>query len=203
MTPEPGWTVPPARPTIEPGELAIWLLDGDAESPLETVIARYLDVAVDDVAIVRTVEGKPVVEGATLKVNLAHSGSIALVAVACDGDVGVDVEQRREDIAGWALPAHALTRAERSRVEAAPDPARAFLELWTQKEALTKAAGVGLALDPREIELGMNGEIIVLPPVLGTPADWTLVSLPLAGYAAAAAVSARLVEIFLYDARHR
>ena len=49
----------------------------------------------------------------------------------------------------------------------------------------------------------MNGKIVALPSVLGTPADWTLVSLPLAGYAAAAAVRGRPVEIFLYDARLR
>ena len=94
MTREPGWTSPPARPTIEPGELAVWLLDADVERPLETVAARYLGVAVDEVSIVRTVEGKPAVEGATLEVNLAHSGSVALVAVARRG-VGVDVEQLR------------------------------------------------------------------------------------------------------------
>ena len=33
VTPEPGWTNPPARPTIEPGELAVWLLDADVEQP--------------------------------------------------------------------------------------------------------------------------------------------------------------------------
>ncbi len=104
VTREPGWTSPPARPTLEPGELAVWLLDADVERPLETVAARYLGVAVDDVSIVRTVEGKPAVEGAALEVNLAHSGSVALVAVAREGDVGVDVEQLREDFAGWSLP---------------------------------------------------------------------------------------------------
>lgn len=198
MTSEPGWTNPPARPTIELGGLAVWLLDAEAGHPLETVAARYLGVAVDEVSIVRTMEGKPVVEGATLEVNLAHSGSVALVAVARQG-VGVDVEQLRAEVASWSLPTHALSPAELARVEAAPDPARAFLDLWTRKEALLKAIGLGLAVDPRAIELDVNGKIAALPSVMGPPVDWTLVALPLEGYVAAVAVRGeRPVEIFLY-----
>lgn len=202
MTPEPGWTHPPARPTIEPGELAVWLLDADVKDPLETVAARYLGVAVDQVSIVRTVEGKPAVEGATLEVNLAHSCSVALVAVASQA-VGVDVEQLRAEVAAWSLPAHALSPAELGRLEAALEPARVFLDLWTRKEALLKAVGLGLGVDPRTIELDANGEIVSLPPALGAPGEWALTALPLDGYCAAATVRGSIEGLLLYDARPR
>lgn len=78
-------------------------------------------------------------------ISLARAGGVSLVAVG-DAPVGVDVEQvAATRFAGF--PSVALHPAER-----ADDP-RERAVLWVRKEALLKAAGTGLATDPREVRV--------------------------------------------------
>ena len=134
--------------------------------------------------------------------SLADSGDVVLVAVARGTEIGVDVEACRTGIEEWALPAHALTEGERARLEAVPIPERseAFLSIWTRKEALLKAVGTGLAVDPRLIELDASKGRCSTPE-LGAGHSWTLVDVPLPGYAAALALRGPLTKLLLYDAR--
>ncbi len=84
--------------------------------------------------------GKPYLPGVpALRFNLAHSGEMALVAVALDVEVGVDVEHLRP------LPGFAAV-ADRFFPPGYPPPrsARQFFQYWTRLEAILKAQGVGL-----------------------------------------------------------
>jgi 4'-phosphopantetheinyl transferase len=154
------------------------------------------------VALRRSRAGKPELPGSVFRVSLAHSGEVALVAVASGQEVGVDVEVFRAETESWSLSSHALTESEQARLKALPVSRRsgAFLSIWTRKEAVLKALGVGLALDPQLIEL--EGEkILTAPPELGRTREWTLVDLPLPGHAAALALRGPLAKLFLYDGR--
>ena len=86
-------------------EIAVWRLPSDHPAPLETVLARYTGVDPGSLILELTPQGKPVLPGSRLRFNLAHSGEVALVAVARDRDVGVDVERVRPDADRWALVA--------------------------------------------------------------------------------------------------
>jgi 4'-phosphopantetheinyl transferase len=125
-----------------------------------------------------------------------------LVALAHAGDVGIDVEPSTRDVAGWALVGHALTVREQEWLLALPESDRAgtFLRIWTRKEALLKAAGTGLGIDPRLVELD-ELEVVAVPAELGRAQDWTIVDVPLLGHAAALAVRGRVTRVRLYDAR--
>ena len=71
------------------------------------------------------------------------------------------------------------------------DRDRAFLSFWTRKEALLKAAGVGLAVDPREIEMsapGVPARVLHVPAEFGLASDWSVSDVELPGFAAAVAV---------------
>jgi 4'-phosphopantetheinyl transferase len=92
--------------------------------------------------------GKPALEApADLAFNLAHSGGLAVCAVAAGrSGLGVDVERVRPlgDLAGMARAAFAP--GEAARIVSLPEPERllAFFDAWTRKEALLKALGRGL-----------------------------------------------------------
>ena len=84
--------------------------------------------------------GKPYLPMAPeVRFNLAHSGEMALVAVALNVDVGVDVEHLRPltdfaAIAGRYFPPGYPP----------PNSARQFFRYWTRLEAILKAQGIGL-----------------------------------------------------------
>ncbi|HEY8748768.1 MAG TPA: 4'-phosphopantetheinyl transferase superfamily protein [Tepidisphaeraceae bacterium] len=83
-----------------------------------------------------------------LRFNVSHSKDTALIAVAMDNDLGVDVECIETDVDHNALAQHFFTEGER-RFIASLDAARrphAFYQCWTRKEAWIKAVGGGLTL---------------------------------------------------------
>lgn len=91
--------------------------------------------------------------------SLSHSGDAALLAIDAVAPVGVDVEIERamDDIDAMAQ-AH-FTDAERDALQSAAHGARTgtFLRTWTRKEACLKAIGIGLSVDPRQLETARAG----------------------------------------------
>jgi 4'-phosphopantetheinyl transferase len=140
-----------------------------------------------DVVLRRDESGRLVVISPTseLRCSLSHSGGLALVAVTLGVDVGVDLESTRRDTSDWAVWRHVLTAEELSSTpRTGPDRLRSLLAFWTAKEAVLKAAGVGLAVDPREIEL-RAGRLVTLPSALGDVRSWSLAYVPIDGFVAA------------------
>lgn len=89
-----------------------------------------------------TPDNRPYLAGAPFDFNISHSGTYVACALSFAGRVGLDLEHRtRTNIA--AFEPH-FEVAEWASVQAAPDPARQFYRLWTQKEAVAKADGRGL-----------------------------------------------------------
>jgi 4'-phosphopantetheinyl transferase len=200
LTSNVGWVAPPEQPALGADEVAVWWVPPATEHPIESVAALYLRCTPESVRVTRAEAGRPGLAGSELAVSLTHSGDVVLVAVAAAREVGVDAELLRPDALGWTLLDHALTPSERARLDAVPVPERAesFLRTWTRKEAILKAAGTGLGIDPRRIDLD-GLDVVCLPAELGPAGDWTLVDVPLPGYAAALACRGPLSGVFLYD----
>ena len=96
------------------------------------------------------VDGTP----ASISFNVSHSGKHGLIALASEGRLGVDVEERaaRRDFdrlieAAFGPNEQAALKSERARGEF-----RLFYKFWTIKEALIKALGTGLSFDPAKFE---------------------------------------------------
>src|SRR6266511_9192 len=105
---------------------------------------------------------------AGLEVSVTHSGRRVGLAVATAGAVGLDVEQVESP---QAFPYDAaLTPAELTGLRAVPpgERDRAFITAWARKEAVLKAAGIGLRLDPRRFAVAPAGRPAWL---LDWPAD--------------------------------
>lgn len=123
-----------------------------ARVALRTVLAQRLGCAPSALRFRTGSHGKPYVEGpAAPAFNVAHAGDHAWIALAeAGGEVGVDIE-RIDPALGLAamreMAAHCLTQRERAWLAPLPADAwpRAFFLLWTAKEALLKALGLGIA----------------------------------------------------------
>src|SRR5258706_13697182 len=99
---------------------------------------------------------------APMAASLSHSRDQVLCAIAPTGLVGVDVERIRPRNEWDQLAAFVLHPAERARAEAATDVARwrGFYRVWTLKEAMAKALGVGLALPFNRILFSEDNRIV-------------------------------------------
>jgi 4'-phosphopantetheinyl transferase len=119
--------------------------------------------------------GKPALEGGPC-FSLSHSGGLALCAVSPGREVGVDVERLRAVPEADRIVERVFSPAERRDYHALREaaPGSAFLRMWTRKEALLKALGVGFsdeeavrrAPDPERWEVhdlaGIDGHLAAL-----------------------------------------
>jgi 4'-phosphopantetheinyl transferase len=90
--------------------------------------------------------------------NLSHTGDLAMLAVSWAAPVGVDVEAVRPTPDMPGLASQVMHPAELLAFGRLPpsEQTEAFFTLWTRKEALLKAMGVGLSTDPRSIHVGWS-----------------------------------------------
>ena len=96
----------------------------------------------------------------SVEFNSSHSGEFALLAVAKTAAIGVDIERLRFENINTVLLERTLSPQEMGAYEVLEPEARtgAFFQTWTRKEAVLKAAGVGLSISPRDFSVaGMRG----------------------------------------------
>ncbi|HEX4521711.1 MAG TPA: 4'-phosphopantetheinyl transferase superfamily protein [Gaiellaceae bacterium] len=160
--------------------ISLWIF---ADVPIDSDGA--LERVLRPLAHERDSHGRPFVPGhPELRLSMSHAEGMLLVAVADGCRVGVDVEIVR-DRGISSLPAHALSERELNDL-GEPPGLETFLSYWTRKEAVLKAAGVGLAIEPSLVELARNGpNVCRLPAAFGPPDRWSACEVPLDGYAAA------------------
>lgn len=125
--------------------------------------------------------------GRFLDASVAHSGDLVVCALSDIGPVGVDIEliqpsRKFADMAAWAFgPGECAAGA-------GAGPA-AFYRVWTLREALAKACGIGfpLVVDGRDYFASSPAEQSWIQDIDGTP--WTFgVKIVRQSYAVAVAV---------------
>jgi 4'-phosphopantetheinyl transferase len=95
-------------------------------------------------------EARPFVS-ADLDFNIAHADGIVMLAAAVGARVGVDIEAIK--------PVHIsdyqeqLTEAELVHIRLSDDDDRTFYRIWTRKEAVIKAIGLGVHADWQQIDV--------------------------------------------------
>ena len=102
--------------------------------------------------------GKPTLAGGTLHFNLSHGGEHGALAISPARPVGVDIEPWRPMNDALTVGAGVYAAQEMQGWAQAPADVLDgwFLRLWTRKEALLKAIGLGLSLDPKSVEVGLQ-----------------------------------------------
>jgi 4'-phosphopantetheinyl transferase len=122
-----------------------------AHGALRRIVSRYCGIAPAVLRFNRTPRGKPYLDPEMdIRLNLSHSGGMALVAVARCMEVGVDIERIREIPEALEIARRVLPPEEADALEALPPERRAevFFRYWTRFEARLKAAGRGLGDRP-------------------------------------------------------
>jgi len=166
-----------------------------AHSALRIILARYLNLPPATLTFGQTEYGKPFLtnlEADGLLFNLSHSGDVAVIVVAREREVGVDVEFMRADFATAEVAEHFFSVAEIYTLSGL-DPhqrPKAFFDCWTRKEAYVKARGEGLSmpLDQFDVSLAPGVEALMLGNRIddAEKSRWTFQDLHVTqGYAAA------------------
>jgi 4'-phosphopantetheinyl transferase len=180
-----------------------------ARASLRRVLARYLSVEPSEIVFGPREFGKPELigpKGLDLRFNASRSGRVAVIAVAVEREVGIDVERIQPDFA-WETVARAfLSAAELASLQRTPgeQQCQAFFDCWVRKEAYLKGLGVGLSPSSRDFSLPFGGQPAeVTDPAHSKPAPgrrWHLEALDISGgYAAAVATegACRIVKLRL------
>nr|AEH95301.1 putative phosphopantetheinyl transferase [Aplysina aerophoba bacterial symbiont clone AANRPS] len=116
----------------------------------------------------------PSLGSAGLDFNITHAGAWVGVGVTRVGAIGVDIVAESE-LTDWEhLAEHFLGPDERREIHMAPPQSRRVLaaRAWVAKEAVLKAAGYGLEVDPRAVVLELRPAVRVrqMPEALPEPA---------------------------------
>jgi len=111
------------------------------------VLGRVIGCEARAVPLAREALGRPCLRGGDAHTSLSHADDAVAVAVAGRGPVGVDLEAMARAVQMEEIAAAVLHPSERAALDACDASARdaALLALWVRKEALLKAAGIGLA----------------------------------------------------------
>src|SRR3954453_7948248 len=109
---------------------------------LRTILGRYLQAEPQTLRFASTTNGKPRLDPPlSTQFNVSHSGSVGLIAVARELEVGVDVEKITPRARRDGIARRVFTTRERDAI----DGDEAFYPHWVAKEAFVKATGRGVA----------------------------------------------------------
>ncbi len=139
---------------------------------LRRTLGHYLQQPPETLMFSRHEKGKPFIPGCDLQFNLSHSGPWAVLAVTRKAPVGVDVElgKQTRDLMGIATNYYHPQETGHLQTLAPEQQAAHFYRLWTLKEALLKATGVGISAGLEYLNFHLEQEITVdLSPLLPTP----------------------------------
>ncbi|MFF1506934.1 4'-phosphopantetheinyl transferase family protein [Streptomyces sp. NPDC058326] len=161
---------------------------------LRTAAAGYLGLPPRHIEVVARCpdcsrnHGKPELPGTGLQVSVSHSGDRVGVAVTRAGAVGIDVEEISTAVSPAELLPHVIGPLEpRTPAHAT---ASGFHRMWTRKEAVLKATGLGLRVPLSEIGVSAPDEeprVLFLGGPAARPAeDFVLADLEAGGGCAAA-----------------
>lgn len=127
---------------------------------LRTLLGWELGTDPVRVALTTGLHGRPMCAslGGMLDFNLSNSGDIAVIAMAAQMNVGVDIETIRPVHDALDLARHYFPDDEAQQLQKMPaqERDRAFLTCWTRKEAVLKATGLGLGVEPSSVKTGIE-----------------------------------------------
>jgi 4'-phosphopantetheinyl transferase len=171
------------------------LLSGYVGSAPETLCFGYAD------------HGKPyLAHHSGLRFNLSHAGDAALIAIALQREIGIDIEAatREVDVLGVARKVFSPDEYARLTALAPQERPAAFFRLWTRKEAYIKARGEGFGYPTRSFSVSHlpgDQDALLADARKGiAPDDWRIIEIAAPdGFRAALAAPGRDWSVLRFD----
>jgi 4'-phosphopantetheinyl transferase len=190
------WWCPLERSPEAVEQLALWLSEAElvraarfgtvalraryvaGRAMLRRLLGEKLSLPPSRVPLRRGLRGRPELDLPDAPdFNVSNTAGMALIAIAEQPRVGVDVEHCERTVAADKLARKFLTATEATALAKLPPDERRqlFLRHWTCKEAMSKATGDGLAAPFGRIEvaIGSTASLVGGPPPY-SPGDWEL-----------------------------
>lgn len=130
---------------------------------LRSLLGAVLGVDPAAVPLRRGIRGRPEVGAEhALDFNVSHTDDVALIGIATSlpprARIGVDIEREDRKLNADGLARKFMTERERAGMAPLDEEARRrrFLQLWTCKEAMSKATGDALSAPFRDIDVSLD-----------------------------------------------
>ncbi len=156
----------------------------EARAALRLLLSQYLNVSPNDLTFSLGGHGKPALANGLsnngLRFNLSRRDGLALIAVAYDREIGVDVELVQADLPVFEIAEVSFSKCELATLQNLPKNLQTagFYNCWTRKEAYIKARGEGLSFPLKQFDVSLTpGEPARLLSVRGHVAEvdrWTM-----------------------------
>jgi 4'-phosphopantetheinyl transferase len=166
-----------------------------AHAALRYLLSKYMSRNPKEIQIAAEGLGKPYIHEVNMRTqlhfNLSHSGEFAAMAFCADGELGIDIEQRRPEAASVEIAERNFSASELRELKklSGEDFVAGFFRCWTRKEAYVKAKGIGLGADLRSFAVTLDSDEVAeltaidaekwnVFPFKVTPENWGAVVCP-------------------------
>ncbi len=118
---------------------------------LRYILGHYLHIKPENIIFSTGKYGKPFISEEqnldNIQFNLSHSGNMIIYAISKDRNVGIDIQEIKENQEIAGIVEHYFSEAEIAEFAALPEEQKlnGFYSCWARKEALIKGTGLGLS----------------------------------------------------------
>ncbi len=140
----------------------------ESRAALHLLLSQYLNSSPTGLTFSKAAHGKPALANGQsqrgLRFNLSRRDGLALVAIARDRELGVDVELIRPGLPLFEIAEVSFSQNELATLQGLPEGQQTagFYNCWTRKEAYVKARGEGFSFPLKQFDVSLTP---------GTPAE--------------------------------
>ncbi len=119
-----------------------------ARSYLRLILGVLLGCGSDKIPFTQNKWGKLYVEKNSVYFNVTHSKQFSVIGISKSSELGVDSEYKRDNVKFSDLAHRFFSKAEQEWLNQFPSEniKDGFYDIWTGKEAVSKAVGMGMSL---------------------------------------------------------
>jgi phosphopantetheinyl transferase len=131
---------------------------------LRLILGYHTHEQAQKLQINTTKYGKPYLKNQNLYFNVSHTKHMLTIALSTQYDVGIDIEYKNTDIQTQNLPKQCFHPQECEYFQSLSHNKKQlfFLEMWTKKEAASKAVGLGFHFPFQHINTLENSHTLTI-----------------------------------------